>query len=77
MVRPPAARLGPITPDERKAMMSKSPVKGKYDTPIDSESAFEVLQKRVKQTAAEGDDVPAPAGQEGQAGGTSHGADSR
>ena len=32
MVRPPSARIGPITPEERKAIMSKSPVKGKYDT---------------------------------------------
>ncbi len=54
-VRPPSARIGPITPEERKALMSKSPVKGKYDTPVDSESAFEMLQKRVKETAAEGD----------------------
>jgi hypothetical protein len=32
--------------------MAKSPVKGKYDTTIDSESAYEVLQKRVAGTAA-------------------------
>src|SRR5262249_40349955 len=37
MIRPPTARIGPITPDERKAIMAKSPVKGKYDTAIDSE----------------------------------------
>src|SRR6201989_1405958 len=55
-VRPPSARIGQITPDERKALIGKSPVKGKYDTPIDSESAFEVLQKRVKNNAAKGPD---------------------
>ena len=32
MIRPPTARIGPITPEERKAIMGKSPVKGKYDT---------------------------------------------
>lgn len=48
MIRPPAGRMGPITPEERKAIMAVSPVKGKYDQPIDSESAFEMLQKRVK-----------------------------
>ena len=37
MIRPPSARIGPITPEERKAIMSKSPVKGKYDTAIDAE----------------------------------------
>ncbi len=52
MVRPPTARIGPITPEERKAIIDKSPVKGKYDTTIDSESAYEILQKRVAGTAA-------------------------
>jgi uncharacterized protein len=52
MVRPPTGRIGPITAEERKAIMDNSPVKGKYDTTIDSESAYEVLQKRVAGTAA-------------------------
>jgi DNA helicase HerA-like ATPase len=55
MVRPPSARIGPITPEERKAIMDRSPVKGKYDTTIDSESAYEILQKRVAGTAAPAD----------------------
>jgi uncharacterized protein len=54
MIRPPAGRLGPITPDERQALIAKSPVKGKYDQPIDSESAYEVLQKRLQSGAAAG-----------------------
>ena len=55
MVRPPSARIGPITPEERKAIMDASPVKGKYDTAIDAESAYEILQKRVAGTAATAD----------------------
>ncbi|MBV8835444.1 MAG: DUF853 domain-containing protein [Alphaproteobacteria bacterium] len=55
MVRPPSARVGPVTPDERKAVIAKSPVKGKYDTAIDRESAFEVLQQRTQATAHGGD----------------------
>ena len=55
MIRPPTGRIGPITPEERKAIMSKSPVKGKYDTAIDAESAYEMLQKRVAGTAAPAD----------------------
>src|ERR1700744_5676286 len=47
LIRPPSARIGPITPEERKAIIDNSPVKGKYDTTIDSESAYEILQKRV------------------------------
>ncbi len=55
MIRPPTGRIGPITPEERKSIMDASPVKGKYDTTIDSESAYEVLQKRVAGTAASAD----------------------
>jgi DNA helicase HerA-like ATPase len=66
MVRPPSARVGPITPEERKALMAQSPVKGKYDQAVDSESAYEVLQRRVKET---GSTSPPPAGQAGSPGG--------
>jgi uncharacterized protein len=52
MVRPPSARIGPITPEERKAIMDVSPVKGKYDTAVDAESAYEILQKRIAGGAA-------------------------
>ncbi|MGE0563519.1 MAG: helicase HerA-like C-terminal domain-containing protein [Pseudolabrys sp.] len=62
LIRPPAARLGPITDAERKAVMAKSPVKGKYDTAVDSESAYEILQKRVKEEAAPEGTAGAPAG---------------
>src|SRR6201994_3336121 len=52
LVRPPSARIGPITPEERKAIMDASPVKGKYDTAIDAESAYEMIQKRLADSAA-------------------------
>jgi uncharacterized protein len=53
MIRPPAARLGMITPAERSAVIAASPLKGKYDTAVDQESAYEMLQKRVAaETAA-------------------------
>jgi DNA helicase HerA-like ATPase len=55
MIRPPTGRIGPITPEERKAIMDASPVKGKYDTAVDSESASEMLQKRISATAAHAD----------------------
>ena len=47
IIRPPSGRIGPVTPDERKAVMAKSPFKGKYDTTVDPNSAFEILQKRL------------------------------
>jgi len=54
VIRPPSARLAPITPEERKALIATSPVKGKYDQAIDSESAYEVLQQRMRSGAAGG-----------------------
>src|SRR5262249_37084172 len=62
MIRPPSARIGPITPEERKAIIAKSPVKGKYDQAIDSESAYEVLQRRVHETGSTSLPEQAPAG---------------
>ncbi|MBH5399601.1 DUF853 family protein [Bradyrhizobium sp. CNPSo 4010] len=59
MIRPPSARIGAITPEERKAIMAASPVKGKYDTAVDAESAYEMIQKRIAGTAAT---VEVPAG---------------
>jgi DNA helicase HerA-like ATPase len=68
MIRPPTARIGPITPEERKAIINNSPVKGKYDTTIDSESAYEMLQKRVAGTAASADGSSGGGGILGQIG---------
>src|SRR3982075_1917473 len=62
MIRPPSARIGPITPEERKAIMNSSPVKGKYDTAIDAESAYEMLAKRVAGTGAHPDGSDAGGG---------------
>ncbi len=69
MIRPPTARIGPVTPEERKAIMDKSPVKGKYDTTIDTESAYEVLQKRVAGAAAGAGGAAGEGGILGQIGG--------
>ena len=48
LVRPPAARVGPVTTEERAGLIAKSPVKGRYDQAVDAESAYEVLQQRVR-----------------------------
>jgi DNA helicase HerA-like ATPase len=75
MVRPPTARIGPVTPEERSAVIKKSPVKGKYDHAIDSQSAYEVLTQRTAETAAppstwgKGNVPTAGGAQEGDAGG--------
>ena len=49
LIRPPSARVGPITPEERRAIIAKSPVKGKYDKTFDPDSAYEILQKRTQE----------------------------
>jgi len=47
LIRPPAGNVGAITDAQRKAIIGKSPFKGKYDETVDSESAFEILQKKT------------------------------
>jgi hypothetical protein len=48
LIRPPSAQVGPILPEERRAIMANSPVAGLYDTMIDRDSAFEVLAKKAQ-----------------------------
>ncbi len=50
LIRPPASRVGPITPQERQKVMLESPVAGQYDLTVDRESAFEMLQKKAERT---------------------------
>jgi DNA helicase HerA-like ATPase len=59
LIRPPSARIGPLTADERKSVIAKSPLRGKYDQAIDPESAYEILHKRVSERAA-AQEEPAP-----------------
>lgn len=53
LVRPPQSRLGPITPEERRAVIAGSGLGAKYDTPIDRESAQEILASRAELAARE------------------------
>jgi DNA helicase HerA-like ATPase len=56
LICPPSARIGPVTPEERKAVIGKSPIRGKYDKTIDPDSAYEILQRRVQEAAAQNSD---------------------
>ena len=54
-VLPPASRIGPATPEERKAVIAGSPVAGVYEKTVDRESAYEKLKgARGAPTAAGG-----------------------
>jgi hypothetical protein len=44
LVLPPASRIGAIAPEERRAILDASPLKGQYEQTVDRESAFERLR---------------------------------
>ena len=48
-ILPPASRIGPISSDERAAVIAASPVAGVYEKVLDRESAFEKLKGRAEQ----------------------------
>jgi uncharacterized protein len=47
IITPPRCRMGAITPEERAAVLARSPVGGKYDKPVNRESAYEILNRRT------------------------------
>jgi len=47
LIRPPESRIGPLSDDERKERIERSPFKGRYSTLVDRESAYEMLKKRT------------------------------
>ena len=53
MIRPPAGRIGPVTPAERQSLIDRSPVQGKYEDLVDRDSAHEMLAKKAEAAAAE------------------------
>lgn len=53
LIAPPGGRVGPITPQERMALMKESPFRNKYTETIDRESAFEMLAGRAEAAAKE------------------------
>ncbi len=51
-IAPPRCRIGAITAAERAAVRARSPIGGKYDAPVNRESAHEVLARRAAAPAA-------------------------
>jgi len=58
---PPGTRVGPITREERAALMRASPLAGAYDVIQDRESAYEKLAQRIAETGAAGHEARAGA----------------
>lgn len=46
-IAPPRSRMGTVTAEERGQSLATSPLAGKYDQPVDRESAYEILQGRA------------------------------
>jgi DNA helicase HerA-like ATPase len=46
LVAPPQSRIGPLSEAERAALIAQSPLAGRYDRPVDRESAYEMLLAR-------------------------------
>ena len=51
LIRPPSSQLGPITPAERAEVIKTSPIRDKYETLVDRDSAFERLSARAEAAA--------------------------
>ncbi|MBC9251849.1 ATP-binding protein [Pseudomonas alcaligenes] len=60
-IAPPQSRIGPLSEAERAALLRSSPQAGRYDKPVDRESAYELLMARQAQPAPEAPQS-APAG---------------
>ncbi len=63
VMSPPRCRMGALTPEERSLVRSRSPIGAKYDTPVDRESAHEILSRRNVAAQAPAAEPTAPAPQ--------------
>jgi hypothetical protein len=52
LICPPRCRMGAITLEERSMVRSRSAISGKYDSPVNRESAYEILSLRTKEREA-------------------------
>ena len=50
-VAPPGSQIGPIADAQRQALLTNSLVAGVYETPVERESAFEILRDRANAAA--------------------------
>jgi len=52
LIKPPASRVGPLSPEERKVLISTDEVGSRYDVAVDRESAQEMLAAKATESAA-------------------------
>ena len=70
---PPASRMAPLTPEELQADIRQSSLLAEYGTPVDRESAREMLAARMARTEAPAAGDRAPAGPAPGSGGSTVG----
>jgi len=52
LICPPRCRMGAVMPEERAAVRARSPLGIKYDTTVNRESAYEILNRRTSEREA-------------------------
>src|SRR6185369_1434900 len=62
MIFPPASRLGPLSAEERQAIIQASPLLATYGQTVDRESAYETLRGKPAARPPAPGAIPAPAG---------------
>jgi uncharacterized protein len=55
VICPPESRIGPLSQEERRDRIDRSPLKGRYDHIVDRESAYEILKERTKEAEVQRD----------------------
>ncbi len=68
-VLPPGSQIGPVTPEQRKALLAGSVVAGVYEKTLDRESAYEKLSQQAQARLAQAQEVAQAKEQEAAAGG--------
>jgi hypothetical protein len=53
LMRPPESQMGPVTPQQRQALIKNSVLYGVFDTLVDRESAYEILKQRADEATLE------------------------
>lgn len=59
---PPGSQIGPITPEQRKALIAGSLVAGVYEKTVDRESAYEKIKGRAEASADQAQEAKAKVG---------------
>lgn len=60
LICPPRCKIGALTAEERSAVRARSPIGGTYDSPVNRESAYEILTRRAEAREKGNGEAPLP-----------------